>query len=141
MRSGDPDPVDDLKLIIETKRHQPAAAVDVVSDAAAWLKAALKGANLAFSYSSCQEEHYGYAVITLLRSHRGQPVSLDLKVAEIQDRPYVFAEVRSLGRFGGTMFPFFSDMQSDDSRELLLHYISDFILSTEGQDASPAPQP
>ena len=137
MRSGDPEPVDDLKLIIETKRHQPASTVEVVSNAARWLKAALKGSGVAFSYSSCHEEHYGYAVITLLRSHRGQPVSLDLKIAEIKDRPYVFAEVRSLGHFGGTMFPFFSDMQSDDSRELLLHYISDFILSTEGHEATP----
>jgi hypothetical protein len=139
MRSGDPEPVEDLKLIIETKRHQPTSTVDVVSNASAWLKAALKGAGVHFSYSACREEHYGYAVMTLLRSHRGHPVSLDLKIAEIQNRPYVFAEVRSLGRFGGTMFPFFSDMQSDDSRELLLHYISDFILSTEHQQ-EPSPQ-
>lgn len=137
MRSGDPEPVDDLKRIIETKRHEPTTTVEVFSNAIRWLKAALQGSGVAFSHSSCQEERYGYAVIKLLRSHRGQPVRLDLKIAAIKDRPYVFAEVRSLGRFGGTMFPCFSDMQSDDSRELLLHYPSDFGLRTEGHEATP----
>ena len=131
MRSGDPDPSQELKLIIETKRHQAPTTIQVVSDAARWVKAALKGADVPFSYSSCDRDHYGYAVITLLRSYNGEPVSLDLKIAEIEDLPYVFAEVRSLGRFGGTMFPFFGDLHSEDSRRLLLHYISDFVLSTE----------
>ena len=137
MRSGDPEASEDLKLIIDAKRHHPPNTIEVVSDAARWVKAALKGAGVHYSYSQCEEDHYGYAVVTVVRSHRGEPVSLDLKIAEIQDRPYVFAEVRSLGRFGGTMFPFFGDLQSDESRTQLLHYVADFILSTErgnGQD-------
>lgn len=131
MRSGDPLPSDDLKLIIETKQHRPNTTVEVVSDATNWLKAALKGADVPYSYSACEQAHYGYAVITILRNYGTEPVSLELKVAEIQDRPYVFAEVHSLGRFGGTMFPFFGDLQSDESRTQLLHYVADFMLSTQ----------
>jgi len=131
MRSGNPEASDDLRLIIETKRHSPARTVDVVSEAARWLKAALKGADVRFSYASCEENHYGFAAFTILRNYRGQPVSLELKVAEIREMPYLFADVRTLGKYEGTLFPFFGDLRSDDSRDLLLHYIADFLMSTD----------
>lgn len=132
MRSGDPDPIDDLKLLLDTKRHAPTRTVDVVSSAARWLKAALKGADIAFNYSSCAEgDHFGFAAFTLIRTYRDQPVSLDLKIAEVRETPYFFAEVRVLGKIEGTLFPFFGDLRSDDSRELLLHYIADFVISTQ----------
>lgn len=132
MRSGDPEAIDDLQLIIETKRHSPTRTIDVVSEAGRWLKAALKGAGVQFSYASCEaEDHYGFAAFTIVRNYRGQPVSLELKVAEIRETPYLFADVRSLGKFEGNLFPFFGDLRSEDSRELLLHYIADFIMSTD----------
>lgn len=132
MRSGDPVPIDDLKLVMDAKRGVPTRTVEVVSEAAQWLKAALKGAGVPFSYASCEEEdHYGYAAFTLIRTYRGEPVSLDLKIAEVRDTPYYFAEVRSLGKFGGTLFPLFGDLRSDDQRDLLLHYVADFLLSAE----------
>ena len=133
MHSGEPQPTDDLKLLIEMKRHAPSRTVEVVSNAARWLKAALTGADVKFTYSSCEaEDHYGFAAFTLVRNYRGQPVSLDLKIAEVRDSPYYFAEVRSLGKYEGTLFPFVGDLRSEDSRELLLHYIADFVMSTEG---------
>lgn len=132
MRSGEPHASEELKLLIEIKRGQPSQTIDVVSEAGRWLKAALKGADVKFSYSSCEEQdHYGYAAFTIVRSYAGEPVSLDLKVAEIRSTPFIFAEVRSLGRHGGTLFPFFGDMRSEDGRDLLLHYIADFVMSTE----------
>ena len=132
MRSGNPESIDDLKLVIDAKRHGPVRTVEVVSTAARWLKAALKGAGVAFNYASCEEEdHYGFAAFTLVRRYRDQLVSLDLKIAEVRDSPHFFAEVRALGKVEGTLFPFFGDLQSDDSRELLLHYIADFIMSTQ----------
>lgn len=132
MRSGDPDPIDDLKLIIETKQHSQPRTVEVVSEAARWFKAALKGAGVRYAYASCEEEdHYGYASFTVIRTYRGQPVSLDLKIAEVRDSPHFFAEVRTMGKFEGNLFPFFGDLRSDDSRELLLHYVADFVISTE----------
>lgn len=130
MRSGNPEVSDDLQLIIETKRHAVARTVDVVSEAAHWLKAALKGADVNFSYASCEQDHYGFAAFTICRNYRGQPVSLELKVAEIRETPYLFADVRTLGKFEETLFPFFGDLRSDDNRELLLHYIADFLIST-----------
>ncbi len=132
MKSGDPHAIDDLKLLIETKRNAPSQTLDIVSDAARWLKSALKGAGVAYSYASCEErDHYGYAAFTILRNYRGEPVCLDLKVAEIGNTPHAFAEVRSLGKYDGTLFPFFGDLRSDEDRHMLLHYVADFMLSTE----------
>lgn len=132
MKSGHPQPTQDLKLLIETKRNAPSQTVDIVSGAARWLKAALNGAQVTYNYASCEaQNHYGFAAITLLRSYKRQPVSLDLKIAEIRGEPYVFAEVRSLGKAEGTLFPFFGEVRSDDGRDLLLHYVADFIMSTE----------
>ncbi|MBK1880149.1 hypothetical protein [Pelagicoccus mobilis] len=132
MKSGDPEPISDLSLVMATKLASPSRTVDVVAKASQWLKASLKGAGVAFSYSSCEEEdHYGFAAITIVRKYRGEPACLDIKIAEIRDRAYIFAEVRSLGKFEGTMFPFFGDLHSDDERDLLLHYIADFVISAD----------
>ena len=132
MKSGDPEPNDDLKLVIAEKKNAPSETVDVVSAASRWLKSALKGAEVSFNYSSCEEEdHYGFSAFTIIRSYRGQPTSLDLKIAEIRSQPYIFAEVRSLGKLEGTLFPFFGNLQSDNDRDLLMHYIADFVMSTE----------
>lgn len=133
MKSGDPEPISDLSLVMATKLSSPSRTLDVVAKASQWLKAALKGANVSFSYSSCEDEdHYGFAAITIVRKYRGEPACLDIKIAEIRDRPYIFAEVRSLGKYEGTMFPFFGDMHSDDERDLLMHYIADFVISADG---------
>jgi hypothetical protein len=132
MKSGDPEPIDDLSLVLAAKRSAPSRTLDVVSKSSKWLKAALKGAGVTFSYSSCEsEDHYGFAAITIVRKYRGQPASLDIKIAEIRDRAHVFAEVRSLGKYEGTLFPFFGDLESDSERELLLHYIADFVISAD----------
>ncbi len=132
MKSGNPEPADELRLLIQAKRHAPSRTVEVVSATARWLKAALKGADVAYSYASCEEEdHYGYAAFTVLRFYRGEPVSLDLKIAEIRETPYFFAEVRSLGKFDGTLFPFFGEAKSEDGRSLLLHYVADFVMGTD----------
>ena len=131
MKSGNPDAIDDLKLVIEMKQHAPPRTVEIVSGAARWLKGALKGAGVEFTYASCEEEdHYGFAALTILRKYRGEPVSLDLKIAEVRGNPYLFAEVRTLGKHDGTLFPFFRDLSTDDGRDLLLHYIADFVMST-----------
>jgi len=118
-----------------TKRSGSSPTIDIVSEASAWLKAALKGADIHFNYAACEENHYGFSVFTVIRRYRKNLMSLELKIAEVRSKPYVFAEVHSLGRVEGTLFPFFGDLQSDDERERLLHYIADFLLSTEGSEA------
>lgn len=132
MKSGDPEPIDDLSLVMAAKKSAPCRTVEIVSEAAGWLKAALKGAGVSFNYSSCEkEDHYGYAAFTIIRNYHGQPSCLDLKIAEVRNRPYIFAEVRSLGKLEGGMFPFFGNLQSDDDRDLLLHYVADFLISAD----------
>ena len=132
MRSGDPQPNDDLRHVIAAKQNSPSHAVEVVSEAARWLKGALKGADVHFSYGSCEErDPFGFAAFTIVRSYHGMPTTLDLKIAEIRDTPYIFAEVRTHGKSEGTLFPFFGDLRSEDHRDLLLHYIADFVTSTQ----------
>jgi hypothetical protein len=131
MRSGDPKPNDDLRHVIAAKQNGPAQAVEIVSEAARWLKGALKGADVHFSYGTCEERDcFGFAVFTIVRSYQGKPTTLDLKIAEIRQTPYIFAEVRTHGKTEGTLFPFFGDLRSEDQRDLLLHYIADFVVST-----------
>ncbi len=132
MLSGDPAPIDDLQLIIETKRHMPTRTLDVVSEASRWLKASLNGAGVKFNYASCEDQdHYGFSACHIARSYKGQGVCLELKVAEIRDAPYAFADVRVMGKSDGGLFPFFGDLATQDGRDLLLHYVADFIMSTE----------
>jgi len=131
MKSGDPRPNDDLKVVMDAKRGAPSNTVDIVSEASGWLKAALKGAGVFFNYASCDEDQYGFSVFTIIRFYKKIPTTLDIKIAEINGRPYVFAEVRSLGKFEGTLFPFFGNLKDESDRELLLHFVADFVLSTD----------
>lgn len=132
MKSGQPEPIDDLQLIIDTKRHAPNINVDVISDATRWLKAALDGADVKYSYASCEEgEPYGYAVLTIMRHYHSQLMILELKVAEINTQPHVFAKVRTTGKNPDTLFPFFGNLRSDEQRDSLLHYIADFVISSQ----------
>ncbi len=131
MRSGDPQPNDALRHVIAAKQNTPTRTVEVVSEATRWLKGALKGADVHFSYGSCEErDQFGFAAITIVRSYRGTPTTLDLKIAEIRETPFIFAEVRTHGKLEGSLFPFFGDLRSEDHRDLLLHYIADFVVST-----------
>lgn len=131
MKSGTPDPIDALQIIIDTKRHMPSLAVEVISDSTRWLKAALDGAGVSYGYASCKEgEPYGYAAFTITRHYRSESVILELKVAEINGMPYVFAKVRTTGSCPDTLFPYFGNLRSDEQRDSLLHYIADFVVSS-----------
>lgn len=135
MQSGDPRPADNLKMMIEQKQHSASVTCEVVSEAARWLKAELAGAGVAYQYAACDEQdHYGFAVFTVTRTSGETQLVLEVKVAEIGGRPYAFAQVRSLGRFGSVLFPLFGEVSSEAGRDLLLHYISDFFLSTAGEN-------
>lgn len=132
MYSGNPDPASELSLLLETKRNTPSQTVDIVSDAAGWLKAQLKGAQVPFQYGACAEgSFYGYASFIFLRNAGEHRLVMEAKLAEVAGRPYLFAEVRGLGQGGNAFFPYFGEIHSDEGRQLALHYISDYLLSTE----------
>jgi len=131
MKSGEAVANEDLKVVIDTKRSSSPQAVDVVSQATRWLKGALSGAGVTYSYAACERaEHYAYAAFSILRTYRDQRVILDIKVAEINAMPYVFVEVHTTGKTPGTLFPYFGNLRSDDDRNVFLHYLADFILSS-----------
>lgn len=135
MKSGEPQPSDDLLLLMEQKRNQPSLTAEVVGEAARWLKSELKGASVSYHYASCDyADYYGHAVFLLQRRQGESQFLLEIKVAEIGGKPYVFAETRALGRQTGTLFPFFGEVQSSEGKATVLHYISDFLLSTEADE-------
>ena len=131
MKSGNPHAADQLALIISQKQNTPSRTCEIVSEAAVWLKAELTGAGVKYLYGACEEnEHYGYANFLLNRHYEGIPIMMEIKIAEIENKPFVFADVRSSGRHSGMGFPFFSSLAPESGQELFLHYLSDFILST-----------
>lgn len=116
--------------MIEQKQNVASSTCAVVSEAARWLKAELKGAGVKFHYAACDErDHYGFAVFTVTRARGGSQMILEIKIAELGDRPYAFAQVRLVGRYDAALFPLFTELESEDGQRLLLHYLSDFILS------------
>lgn len=132
MKSGTPKATFGLKNIIGLKAASPARAVDVVSEASAWLKSALGGAEVPYDYSPVEEnDHFGFSAFTILRTYRGERVNLDIKVSEIKGTPYVAAEVHTLGRLSASLFPFYGEIATEPEQELLLHYIADFLLGTK----------
>jgi hypothetical protein len=132
MKSGEPAPRYELKLILDKKRSNPHGTIDVVSESAKWLKSELNGAEVVYQYGACDfEDHYGFAVFLIIRKTSRNRLILELKIAEVGNRPYVFAEVRSMGRSSGSLFPFFGEVKSTEGKEQVLHYLSDFLLSTQ----------
>ena len=132
MKSGDPTPLADLQIILAEKRNMPSQTSEVVSEASKWLKAALKGAEIDFHYAACDDkEHYGYSVFVINREHSDGRYILEAKIAEIQGKAYLSAEVRIVGRDPSNLFPYFADFSADDGRQRALHYIADFLLSSE----------
>jgi len=118
---------------MERKRHAPDVSADIVYDAARWLKAELHGAEVAYSYGSCDSDAFaGYASFVITRQHVGGPLLLEVKITEIAERPFIFANTRAVGSGGAAGgFPLFAEIGSEDGRCLFLNYLSDFLLSTE----------
>ena len=111
------------------KQSNPGRAVEVVSEASRWLKAQFAGAGIQCHYTPCEADNpSSFATFSVSKEHKGVQLALYLKVAEIRERPFVFAEVLQTSRMHGSLFPFFADISLDDAKQNLLHYISDFLL-------------
>lgn len=132
MKSGKPLPVDDLRMLMERKRSLPSLTCEIVSEASRWLKAVLEGAGVNYHYAACADrDYYGFAVVSVSRRRGSAQLVMELKVAEIGEQPYIFADVRMLGQGPTSFFPFFGTLGDEEGRELALNYISDFLLSTD----------
>jgi hypothetical protein len=132
MKSGDPAPLSDLQTLLAQKRSLPSTTVEVVSEAARWLKAQLKGAEVDFHYAACEDrDHYGFAVFVITRNVPEGRYLLELKVAEIDEKPFLSANAKMHGRYETSLFPYFSAMHTEEERRRALQYISDFLLGTK----------
>lgn len=129
MNSGTPEPADDLSLILNLKKTQSNEALQVVSDASRWLKAQLSGAGAKYHYTPCEADNPSTsAMFSVTKELKGTIVVLDLKVAEVNGKPFVFAQVLKVGAQPTHLFPLFTDLSTQDAKQNLLHYIADFLL-------------
>ena len=119
-----------LKFLLQTKKADHEQPREVVQSAAEWLSTQLRNAAVAFHYSDAGQGHgvYGYFQIKALL--KDTAITLHLKVAEINGKPYAFADIRMRGQQDRLLFPFFGDISGEDGRLTVLHYICDFLLST-----------
>jgi hypothetical protein len=98
--------------------------------ASRWLKSELKGADIEFTYLSCDDKlHYGYSVFLVNKSSLARSRKLSIKIAEINETPQAFCEIGIDGETN--TFPLITDLESSRGRQQLLHYITDFVLSAE----------
>jgi len=118
-------------MILETKRNSASDSCQIVSDASAWLKAELKGANIQFQYGACQDDLWTFSSFSFLRDGDDEKLSFELKIAEIDKTPFAFIDVHPVGKIQERRFPFFGEIQTENGKRKVLHYIADFILSTE----------
>lgn len=132
MYSGDPEPADTLKFIIDKKRENAELTCEIVGAAAKWLKSELIGADIKYTYLSCDSElHYGYSMFLISRTSLSKQMSLSIKIAEVNEKPLAFCEIKVSGSAGYSAFPLDTELASEDGKHLLLAYIADFVLSCE----------
>jgi hypothetical protein len=134
MKSGNPDPDSDLFMILETKRNSSSDSCRIVSEASAWLKSELKGGGVSYQYGACQDDLWTFSSFHFLRDGDDEKLSFELKVAEIDKTPFAFIDVHPVGRPQDRRFPFFGEIATESGKRKVLHYIADFILSTEKAD-------
>ena len=132
MLSGNPDPADSLRFLLDQKRSTgPEIPCRIVSDAARWLKAELKGAEVTFSYGRCDgQTHDSFASFAITRRMEEGILIMEVRITELAGEPFVFANARAVGaaHLNANGFPYFGEIATDRGRHLLLHFISDFLL-------------
>lgn len=119
-----------LKFLLQGKKADVDAPREVVREAVSWMHTQFHNAEIAYHYSDGGSGFgfYGYFQIKSLLKETA--ITLHLKIAEINGSPFTFAEVRIRGHHEMILFPFFGEIGSQDGKLTMLHYISDFILST-----------
>ncbi|MBK1880480.1 hypothetical protein JIN87_26575 [Pelagicoccus mobilis] len=128
MLSESLEPANDLSLIVKMKASGNGHSVKVVSDTVNWLLAQLLDAGVEASSTPCQIGVSGvFSTIAVAKDYQGSKYTLTLKIAAIRGNPYVSSEVSDWGNCHHSHFPFYGDVSSDEEKQNLLHYISDFL--------------
>ncbi len=125
------DTTANLAYLLETKKMDSARPAVIIGEACDWLKAQLHEANVSYHFTdSGVQEHGGYGYFQIKALFKSTPITLHIKIAEIHERPFCFADIRVRGQHERLLFPFFGEIGSDDGRLTILHYTADFLLST-----------
>lgn len=119
-----------LKFLLQAKKADCSRCNEIVAESVLWMSTQFQNAEVPFHYSEggVNQGKYGYFQIQSLL--RQTAITLHLKIAEIHSTPYAFAEVRIRGQHESILFPFFGEIGSEEGREVILHYVADFLVST-----------
>ena len=117
-----------LKFLLQSKHADIARSHEVVSEAVDWMSTQFRNAGIASHYTESGGAlgHFGHFQIE--SSRKETPLTLHIKIAEINGVPYASAEVRSESQ--GVLFPFFGQIGDQEGKTNLLHFVADFHLST-----------
>jgi hypothetical protein len=118
-----------LKFLLQAKKADLETPQEVVREAVQWMQTQLDNAEISHLYSDGGSGLGAYGHFQVNSPLKDTAVILSVKIAEIDGKPYAFAEVRVRGQHEMILFPFFGEIGTSDGKLKILHYIADFILS------------
>lgn len=120
-----------LKFLLQSKKGDCARPTEVVSAAVSWMSGQLRAAEVPYHYSDGGVGHGVYGYFQLKSLLKETAITLHLKIAEINGLAFASVEVRVRGQHQGILFPYFGEIDSEEGKLLLLHFIADFLLTTK----------
>jgi hypothetical protein len=129
-----------LTSILREKQNTRDAHSHVHQALGRWLSEELKAAEEDNQLFDCETKFYGYSRVTLQRNLHGVQVSLDIKIGDIEGKPFYFADVRLIGQYYRPMLPATGALITDGDKARLLAYIADFILSVQSGEIEKNPR-
>lgn len=126
------DTTSSLAYLLETKKADSERASVIIDRACDWFKEQLEEAQVPYHFTnSGVQEHGGYGYFQIKSIFKGTAITLHLKIAEIHEKPFCFAEIRVRGQQERLLFPFFGEIGTHEGKLTILHYVADFLLSTQ----------
>jgi hypothetical protein len=119
-----------LKFLLQSKQGDSTRTNEVVAVAVSWMTTQLRNAEVFFHYSAVGLNHGVHGYFQIKSPPENSAIILHLKIAEINGVAYASVEVRVPGQHLGSLFPYFGEIDSEQGRLTLLHFITDFLLST-----------
>lgn len=123
-----------LKFLLESKKADLATPIQVVQEAVDWMHTQFHNAHIEHQYADGGSGLGRYGHFEIESRIHGSDITLHIKVAEINGHAYAFSEVRMRGRQDMILFPFFGEISSAEGKLTILHYVADFILSTQPKE-------
>ncbi len=129
-----------LQEIIQAKESTPLKKTKLSQELGQWLSNQLNQSGEDHQLYDCDTQFYSYSRITLQRNLHGIQASLEIKIGEIDNAPFYFADVRLIGHYYRPMLPVSGPLSSAPEKNRLLNYIADFVLGVRSGEIEKNPR-